>query len=134
MLIIDDDLTLTFPQGDTGMFLLRIKDGNGQQLPPINGVGIFAVCKEMRNGRFATQSRKAVEIVDNTVTIRLANAVSRTIEPGDYRWDIRIVTDPEIDDDGNVICEDDTDEVHSVYAGRPEGMPKCIVRGAAVDV
>lgn len=135
MLTIGEDLTITCPQGDTGLFLVELTDGVGNPLlQPINGVAVFAVCKELKNGKYSTQSTKPVPIVDNTATINVTNAVSRAIEPGEYRWDIRIVIDPEYDEQGNVICQDDTDEVHSLFAGQPGGMPKYIVQGVAVDV
>ncbi len=136
MLRLDqDEMKITCPQGDTGLLLIRINGMDGQPLSELlDGVVIFAVCKELKNGTFTTESSKSVEIVDNTVTINITNSFSRGIQPGDYRWDVRIVTDPEYDDDDNVICMDDSDEVHSLFAGREGGMPKYIVPGVAVDV
>lgn len=128
-----ETMEIICPSGDTGLLLIRLADGDGQPLPPLNGVAVFAVCQKTKNSYNMTSS-KIVEIVDNTATIHITNQFSRIITPGDYLWDVRIVTDPDYDDDGNVRCDDDTDEVHSLFAGRKDDMPKFTVPGVAVDV
>lgn len=131
-----ETLEITCPSGDTGLLLVKITGTEGVPLPGLlDGVAIFAVAQKVGTGAsYSTTSARPVKIVDNTATINITNAFSRVITPGNYYWDIRIVTDPEYDGDGNVLCEDDTDEVHSLYAGRPEGLPKFIVPGVAVHV
>lgn len=64
--------------------------------------------------------------------IRLSNVDTRRLKPGAYRWDIRIVTDPEYNADGTVRCDDASDDVMSVFSGK--GMPTFIVTEVAVHV
>ena len=126
---------LVVPSGDTVQFLLKLTDLDGNPLiQPIDGVAVFAVCEKSTRGTFSPFDGRKIDIVDNTVTVRLPNKFTRRITQGNYYWDIRIVTDPEIDDDGNVTAEDDTDEVHSLFAGTEGGMPKYTVPGVAIDV
>lgn len=136
MLKLDpDNLAITCPQGDTGLVLVKLTDPDGAPLPPIDGVAVFAVAEKARVGvGYIQRSWRAVPIVDNTATILITNAMSRRLEPGEYFWDVRIVTDPEYNEDGDVIAEDDSDEVHSLFAARPEGLPDYIVPGVAVNV
>lgn len=125
---------ITCPQGDTGLLLASITALDGQPLAqPLDGVAVFAVCQQI-GGVFSTIKAKQVELVDNTATILISNDFSRAIPTGKYYWDIRIVTDPELAEDGTVICQDETDEVHSLFAGRDGGMPQYIVPGVAVNV
>ncbi len=64
--------------------------------------------------------------------IRLCNADTRDLRPGRYRWQMRIVTDPARDAEGNVIADECTDNVVSVFSG--DAMPEFILekRGARV--
>jgi len=121
-------------QGDTGMLRVLIKDADGNPLPrPIVGVAIFAVCQKVRT-EYNTITSKVFAIVNNVTVVNITNRLSRLIPPGQYQWDIRVVTDPDYDDEDNVIAGDDTDEVHSCFAGTPGGMPKYTVPGVAVNV
>ena len=62
---------------------------------------------------------KAVEIGDKSVSIRLCNHDTRDIEPGKYRWNLRIVTDPERDEQGNIRAYDCGDNVVTVFDTPP---------------
>ena len=121
---------ITCPIGDTGLFTINLTDASGGALEDnLTGVGIFAVAdKRLMN----TYIAKAVPIVDNSITVHLTNADTRSLTAGTHCWDVRIVTDPEYDNDGNVVCEDDTDEVHSLYSAI--GLPEFIATGVAVHV
>ena len=108
---------------------MPLTDAGGEVLTePLSGVVIFAVATKTYTPVF----HKVAPIVNNTATIQLTNADTRTLTRGDYRWDVRVVTDPEYDTDGNVICADTTDEVHSLYSAT--GMPVFEVTGVAIGV
>lgn len=62
---------------------------------------------------------KTAEIEGGEAHIRLCNHDTRDIEPGKYRWNLRIVTDPERDESGNVRVEDCTDNVITVFDNPP---------------
>ena len=129
-----DTYEIRCPTGDTGLLLVEFNDGDGQPLPqPLDGVAVFAVCQQI-NGIYTAVKSKAIELVDNTATINVTNSFSRAIPQGESWWDIRVVTSPVIDADGNVTTDDDGDQVHSVFAAREAGMPKYHVPGVAVNV
>lgn len=122
------------PTGDTGLLLVEFNDGDGQPLPqPLDGVAVFAVCQQI-NGAYAPVKERIVDLVNNTATVNITNAFSRAIPAGNYFWDIRVVTSPVIDEDGNVRTDADSDEVHSIFAGSATGMPKYVVPGVASNV
>ena len=125
---------ITCPQGDTGLLLVEITDGNQQPLTqPLDGVAVFAVCQSI-DGTLSAVKAKVAHLIDNTATLNITNAFSRALPAGDYKWDVRIVTDPVIGEDDSVTTDEDSDEVHSLFAGRPGGMPKYTVPGVAVNV
>lgn len=62
---------------------------------------------------------KTTEIVNGKAHIRLCNKDTRDIEPGSYRWNLRVVTDPVRDDDGNVRVDECTDNVITVFDDPP---------------
>ena len=63
---------------------------------------------------------RAAEIVDGAAHVRLCNSDTRDIPPGVYRWDLRIVTDPARDANGNVIADDCSDHVITVFDKSPK--------------
>ena len=63
---------------------------------------------------------KAVNITDGRADIRLCNHDTRDIPPGVYRWDLRVVTDPARDENGNVIADDCGDHVITVFDKSPK--------------
>lgn len=75
---------------------------------------------------------KVFDVDDNAVVIHLTNAETRRLAVGAYRWDLRIVTHPEYNGDGSVRCDDDSDNVLSIYSGA--GMPTFTVTEVAVHV
>lgn len=120
---------ITCPVGDTGLFVVTLTSADGEALGEnLSGVAIFAVATKT----FSPVFHKVVSIANNTVTIRLTNADTRVLTRGEYRWDIRVVTDPDYDAGGNVICSDAADDVHSLYSAT--GLPVFEVTGVAVDV
>lgn len=135
MLLIDQKTyDMTCPSGDTGQFTITLTDTAGQPLPTtIDGAAVFAVCKRMGLG-YTTINSIAVDLVNNTATFLVSPEFSRAIEPGSLYWDVRVVIDPARDSSGNVITDNSNDEVHSVFAGRPNGLPKYWAAGVAVEI
>jgi hypothetical protein len=93
---------------------------------PAGTVAVFGVKNAKR-----TVLSKVFTIVDNRVVVRLTNADTRNLPTGKYNWDIRIVTDPEYDEEGNVRAEDDSDDVISIFSG---SMPLFEIVEVVIDV
>lgn len=62
---------------------------------------------------------KPVEIKDEQAVIRLCNRDTRDIPAGRYKWNLRIVTDPVYDEEGNVRVDECTDDVITVFNDPP---------------
>lgn len=62
---------------------------------------------------------KAAEIEDGTAHIRICNHDTRDIAAGRYKWNLRLVTDPERDENGNVYAADCSDNVITVLDTPP---------------
>lgn len=58
---------------------------------------------------------KAADVTDGKVHIRLCNHDTRDMPAGRYRWQLRIVTSPARDEAGNVMADECTDDVISVF-------------------
>ncbi|MEG0934465.1 MAG: hypothetical protein RSJ41_02630 [Clostridia bacterium] len=132
-----ETLEITCPAGDTGLFVLDLLDALGNPLPyPLDGYGVFAVAQMDIKGKLTTTIQRPIQIVDNTVTVRLSNALTRKLTPGgEYRWDVRVVTGSVLSDDGKkVCCDEDSDEVHSLFAMRDKGLPSFVVPKVAVPI
>ena len=124
---------ITMPIGDTALIVIDLTDENGEPLAtPLSGVAVFALCKKTTT-RYTTVLQKPVEIIDNAIAIHIANADTEQLDPGDYFWDVRVLTDPEMDaESGNTVESDAVGEVHSLFA--LGGMPTFTLTGVAVDV
>ena len=125
---------ITCPQGDTGLLLDSIT-ALGRPTPgsaPGWGGGVRSVPAD--RGRVFHHQGQA----GGAGGQYRHHPDQQRLFPGDpggqVLLDIRIVTDPELAEDGTVICQDETDEVHSLFAGRDGGMPQYIVPGVAVNV
>lgn len=55
------------------------------------------------------------------------------MRPGIYYYDVRIVTDPAYDEHGNVVADDESDNVISLYSGK-SSMPEFEITGVSVRV
>lgn len=69
-----------------------------------------------------------VEIENGRAMIRICNHDTRDIEPGTYRWNLRIVTSPVRDEQGNVRVDECADEVVTVFDTTPKFK---LLRGGA---
>lgn len=104
---------ITLEPGDTGSFTVNV------DWPRFEGeiALVLGVCN--KDGEDVIL--KSWSVVDGMVAVELCNHDTRDLEPGNYKWQLRIVTDPEYDENGNVIAEDCTDKVISVFSG--DAMP-----------
>lgn len=108
----EDSNKISMPPGDTGDLHLQIEwDTHGK-----DAVVVFAIVNR-RTG--VDMMIKAAEIVNGYAHIRLCNHDTRNIAPGTYQWQIRLVTSPAHDADGNVIADECTDDVISVFTEMP---------------
>lgn len=101
---------ISMPPGDTGDLHIDVewKSGNVDDAAVIFGV-------VDKNGKDLIV--KAGDLADGKAHIRLCNHDTRDLEPGRYKWQLRIVTSPARDENGNVIADECSDNVISVFNG-----------------
>ena len=105
---------ITMPTGDTGDIHVNV---NYDELKEGDAV-LFAVFdKYDKTG--GDLLIKTADIVDGKAHIRLCNADTRNLAAGAYKWQLRIVTDPARDENGNIIADECTDNVISVFQTPP---------------
>lgn len=96
---------------------------------PEGTVAVFGISTKRDNREMFS---KVFPIEDNKVLVFFSNAETKRFVPGEHRWDLRIVTDPEYEEDGSICCEDAGDNVLSVFSGT--GMPAFVVTEVSVHV
>lgn len=62
---------------------------------------------------------RSADVVGGRANIRLCNHDTRDVPPGHYKWNLRIVTSPARDADGNVIADECSDSVITVFDAPP---------------
>lgn len=129
MYAIESDNSITLPRGDTLAVDFEIYSGEEPAEFPPGTVALFGVCDSRGNNVL----RKEAELQGSGFTVNFTNRDTRDIRAGEYQWDVRIVTDPERDAQGNVICNDDTDDVVSAFSGADD-MPVFRITEVAVNV
>lgn len=121
-----DEITLdvVLPVGDTMQFCVNVANDAYH-------VVIFAIY-DRNDG--ADILRVPVEIVDGAANIRLTSAHTRDLPAGRYKWNLRLVSDPEYDENGNVIVEDESDNVVTVFGPENDAIPniKLVKNGGRV--
>lgn len=105
---------ITCPRGDTGA--LRFTFSGEIHLLP----GDMLVFGLYSPSTKETLLRKQVEIVNGVALLLFTNADTRDLPVGSYKYNLRIVTNPEYDAEGFVICTDATDNVMSIYNDLPK--------------
>lgn len=115
------DRKIELPAGDTMTIVVRLKQ-NGDGYAAM----IFAVFDPMKKGKDLV--RIPVEITENTAVVRLTNKDTRDLPAGRYKWQLRFVSDPEYDEDGHVLANDDDDNVLSLFGSSKLPLPTFIVR------
>lgn len=123
MVQIDERGNITLPRGDTMTFTLTLENVSF----PEGSVAVFAV----RNGSETVLSKIFPIDEDNEIVVRVANNDTRDLPLGRYRWDVRLITNPEYDENNHIRAEDEGDDVISLFSG---DMPKFILKEVAVDV
>lgn len=68
------------------------------------------------------------ELSDGSCVVRLAAKHTRDIPAGKQKYNIRLVSDSGRDEDGNVIADDDSDNVLSVFGPENNTIPDFILR------
>lgn len=102
------------PRGDTGALNFLFSGAISLKPGDMLVFGLYSPSAK------ETVLRKQVEIVDGAALLLFTNADTRDLPVGSYRYNLRIVTNPEYDEDGLVICNDATDNVMSIYNELPK--------------
>ena len=101
--------------GDTGTLPIYFE----WNAMPDDTVLLFAVFDANDDGK-ADLIKKPIELIDGAGKIRLCNSDTRDLEPGTYHWQLRIVTGAESDEQGNIVANDCSDDVHSWFLSAPK--------------
>lgn len=109
------------PQGDTGIFMLPLKD-----MPTGEDVAVFSVKDIMTK---ETVIEKNVAITGAYFAVELKNQDTKNLSAGKYIWDIKMYHNPVYDDDGIII---DAMEINSYYSAFKQ--PLFIIKEVAKDV
>lgn len=124
--------------GATGYFKVDIE--TDMQFDTATDVGVFAVGKKNNDKRrqaYDTVFRKHYPITlesdgKYSITVDIANEDTRNVPIGSYVWTMILVTDPEYDENNQVIVADRTDSVYPLYQG--DKQPKFELKGVAYVV
>jgi len=108
---------ITLPAGDTMDFRIRT-NGEFDAL-------IFAVYNRTTGEDLVLVP---VEIENGYAHVRLANRHTRDVPAGNYKWNLRMVSDPERDENGNIIADEDSDNVLTVFGPDNESIPNFTIR------
>ena len=113
-----DTRSITISAGDTMDFSLNVsgKDYDAAVFAaynPTTGEDVVVVPAELNAGK---------------CTIRLAARHTRDVAAGKYKWNIRLVSDPGRDEEGNIVADNDSDNVLSVFGPDKNTIPDFIVR------
>lgn len=103
---------ITMAAGDTADIAVYV---NWDRLSA-GDVLLFAVFDPNEDGDLFV---KQAEIEDGQAHVRLCNHDTRDIEPGRYKWNLRIVTSPAMDESGNARADECTDDVLTAFDSPP---------------
>lgn len=126
---------IILPCGATGHFQVDIIT-NGS-LDVENDVAVMAIAMQEGSARrgftYTTVHRRDYPIVLNdngySIVVDIANEDTRDLDPGTYVWNLTIVTDPERDENGQVIVANRVDGVYPLWSG--DSQPTFELRGVA---
>lgn len=104
---------ITLPRGDTGNINVSV---NYDELKEGDAI-VFAIFDKYTGEDFLI---KAADIVDGKAVIRICNHDTRGLVAKSYNWNLRIVTDPTRDENGNVVADECTDDVITVFQNPPK--------------
>ena len=109
---------IELPCGDTATITVNVPNGGYDAI-------VFSIYNADRRKDLL---RIPVEIADGKAVIRIANRHTRDLKPGEYKWQLRFVSDPDADADGNIIADDDSDNVASLFGSEDNPLPDFICR------
>lgn len=120
----EETYKISMPPGDTGDIYIDLEWDTQAKEAAV----VFAIVSR----RAGDVLLKAAEIEDGKAHIRLCNHDTRDLNPGAYSWQLRLVTSPARDETGNIIADECTDDVISVFSGG--SMPAFVLekKGARV--
>lgn len=113
-----DTRSITISAGDTMDFSVNVsgKDFDAAVFAaynPTTGEDVFTVPADLAAGK---------------CNIRLAARHTRDVPAGKYKWNIRLVSDPGRDEDGNIVADNDSDNVLSVFGPDKNTIPDFVIR------
>ena len=126
---------ITLPVGGTGFFTIELTPPTGVTLDTATDKAVFgigSIAPASNVFHYESIFRKTYPISKSgeaySVLVELTNADTRAFMPGEYVWDITVITGADIVN-GQAVANDAGDNVYPVYAteGNP---PKFIVKGA----
>lgn len=113
---------ITLPLGDTMNLRLKLTDIQFD-------AAVFAIF-DANTGKDIF--KKSVNIENGEAAIRLSNADTRDLNPGNYNWNLRLISDPAYGEDGEIIVDEDSDDVVTVFGPGKSDIPKfTLVRNGA---
>jgi hypothetical protein len=117
-----ETLAVTLDCGDTFNMRLKLTDIQFD-------VAVFAIYNAKAREDIL---KKAVKIESGGAKIRLSNADTRDLEAGNYNWNLRFVSNPAYGENGEVIVDDDSDDVVTLFGPAKSDVPKfTLVRNGA---
>ena len=105
--------------GDTRTIRIALKDESANY-----DVVVFAIYDKKND---VDLLRISALISNGMAAIRLANKHTRDLGAGKYKWQLRFVSNPETDEEGNIIANDDNDNVMSAFGPGVNKLPDFII-------
>ena len=112
-----DTHKIVLPVGDTMDFVINVTSDAYHAI-------VFAIYNRADGTDLL---RVPAEIVDGAAHIRLATEHTRDLEPGKYKWNLRLVTNPEYDENGNIMLQDITDDAMTVFGPENSEIPDIVL-------
>ena len=110
-----DTKAIEISAGDTRTIKIALKDENANY-----DAVVFAVYDKTND---VDLLRIPAQISEGKAVIRLANKHTRDLDAGKYKWQLRFVSNPETDEYGNIIANDDDDNVMSAFGPGYKKLP-----------
>ena len=90
-------------RGDTGGIRIKFR---GRDLREMDAWALFTLKNARTEVKIVFQ-----QIVDNRIDIMFSNADTDNVEPGTYEYDVRVIVNPTLDDEGMPINGEDVKTV-----------------------